>query len=185
VITLAIVATVVVFPLVYALRDLYGGAVATINFIGIFVVVFSAMWFLYGARTVLLVQGYDIDANLQLSKRGSIHNLRKFSKEEFEQTEDGSIAGKYRFGNSNANPFETAKAKNLLSRRGVCIEQVSYWQSTLLLTEALMLMQAEEDAPVPSMFTGIRGKNKSVAQDLRSENCLSKVISDGEHVEIT
>ena len=53
------------------------------------------------------------------------------------------------YGGSALNPFDAVKSKNLITRRQVCKEQMVHWSTVLRHTEAMMLVQAEDESVTP------------------------------------
>lgn len=103
-----IVVTVVVFPLVYAVPNLSEGARELIRSVGIFIAIFSTMCSLYGWKVVLLVQGYDYDILLQLSKKSRASATvisgvitKDFPSEKGGSHKGGSNRGSFIKGGSN------------------------------------------------------------------------------------
>jgi hypothetical protein len=116
---------VIVFPLFYV-ADLNSGEKELVNSVGIFCAIFATMCSLYGYKVILLVQGYDYDVLLQLSKKGK----RAAVSSTVQPTETPELSMtqpvEKKFGVSNLNPFDAVKTKNLLGRREVCREQVPH-----------------------------------------------------------
>ena len=54
------------------------------------------------------------------------------------------------FGGAQRNPFEAVKTKSLIGRRQICREQILHWSKVLGHTEAMMLVQAEDESVTPS-----------------------------------
>ena len=91
-------------------------------------------------RTIQLIQNYDIDSGLVLTKM-TTHRSSEFSND---PTGNSYLAGAgSMYGGSSINPFEAVKTKNYLNRRQTCNEQIAHWTRVLRHTEALMLIQAE------------------------------------------
>lgn len=152
-----IVVAVVVFPLTYVAGPLTEGARELVISVGIFVAIFATMCSLYGWKVVLLVQGYDYDVLLQLSKKKLRGTVYATGQSDLAKVGDDSKIdsllelpltplGEKKFGASNKNPFDAVKTKNLLNRREVCREQLTHWSGTLRHTEAMMLMQADNES---------------------------------------
>jgi hypothetical protein len=129
---------------------------------------------LYGWKVVLLVQGYDYDVLLQLSKkklRGTVYatgqsdsaKVGDDSKIDTLSELHSTVPSEKKYGISNTNPFDAVKTKNLLNRREVCREQVTHWSGTLRHTEAMMLMQADNEttaAGLPDQTNGSEARGQ-------------------------
>ena len=89
---------------------------------------------------MLLLQGYDIDTHLHLSRKNTNVSLNDTSQTLAQQS---FSTKEVNFGGYNINPYEAVKTKNLLNRRQTCKEQVTHWTGVLRQTEAEMLVQAE------------------------------------------
>ena len=73
------------------------------------------------------------------------------SKAEFQrQSSILKMLSENEFGGSRQNPFEAVKTKSLISRRQTCREQIQHWSKVLRHTEAMMLVQAEDESVAPA-----------------------------------
>lgn len=150
-----ITVAVVIFPLINTPSTISGYTKEFIQSVGIFVAIFATMGSLYGWKIVLLVQGYDYDVLLQLSKKVSKESTVSVSTRKRSQTYSVSqvpgmpsqVTAERRYS-VTINPFEAVKTKSLLKRREVCRGQVTQWSKNLRHTEAMMLMQAHTDTTI-------------------------------------
>jgi hypothetical protein len=180
-ITSVIVLAVIVFPLTYSDSGISGGAKKLITSVGIFLAIMATMCSLYGWKVVKLLQGYDYDIFLHLSKKkkGTVSSVKieqstRQTDGEFKSTRVSIQKGAAgdpplttdinvkKYGVSNTNPFEAAMTKNLLNRREICKEQIIHWNKTLRNTEAQMLMQDDNSSMSRDITPSeIRGQVKS------------------------
>ena len=133
-------AAVIIIPLVSQSATIAQGTKELIISTSIFVCVFFTLTFLHGGRTILLLQGYDIDSVLVLMRKPN-RQLSVLSVANDQSSNNYTQNSPY--GGSALNPYEAVKTKNLLNRRQTCSEQITHWTDLLRHTEALMLIQAE------------------------------------------
>lgn len=104
---------------------------------------------LHGTRIRLLLLNYDIDKDHNYFKK--VHSVSPLvSMSEFKkQSSLIRTLADSQYGGSAQNPFEAVKSKNLITRRLVCKEQIVHWSQILRHTEAMMLVQAEDESVTP------------------------------------
>jgi hypothetical protein len=110
---------------------------------------FCTLCCLHGTRTRLLLLNFDIDKTHQyVKRRNAVSPL--VSKAEFKkQSSIIRTLADSQYGGSSQNPFEAVKSRNLITRRQVCKEQLTHWSKVLRHTEAMMLVQAEDESVTP------------------------------------
>ena len=141
---------IITFPIICLLPDISGGTRQFITSTGIFFSVFSTILILHGRRAAQLLLNYDIDRDHQFTKK-QISISPKNSKAEFQrQSSILKMLSENEFGGSRQNPFEAVKTKSLISRRQTCREQIQHWSKVLRHTEAMMLVQAEDESVAPA-----------------------------------
>jgi hypothetical protein len=159
------VAAVIVFPLFYV-ADFNSGEKELVNSVGIFCAISATMCSLYGWKVILLLQGYDYDVRkVRRSKEFACATAQRSEREQSSQAQQPSqVLVEKKYSASNSNPFDAVKTKNLLGRREVCREQVSHWLGTLHHTEAMMLMQGDNETPGDAtIFVSDDRKGQSLA----------------------
>jgi hypothetical protein len=137
-IAIVVIVAVIVFPLNYVPIGLTYGARQLIVSAGIFLAVFLTLCFLYGYKIAVLIAGYDIDATMMLSKKGTVVAAKNVLKDE----ESTKVSGSFKYGNTKINPFEAEKSLNLLNRRQVCRDQVFLSSTSYPLTPTYPLTPA-------------------------------------------
>lgn len=141
---------IITFPLICTLPNISGATRQFITSTGIFLSVYSTIVILHGRRAAQLLLNYDIDRDHQLTKK-KIAVTPLNSKAEFQrQSSILKMLSENEYGGSRQNPFEAVKTKSLISRRQTCREQILHWSKVLRHTEAMMLVQAEDESVAPS-----------------------------------
>ena len=141
---------IISFPLICTLPNISGALRQFITSTGIFLSVYSTIVILHGRRAAQLLLNYDIDRDHQLTKK-KIAVTPLNSKVEFQrQSSILKMLSENEYGGSRQNPFEAVKTKSLISRRQTCREQILHWSKVLRHTEAMMLVQAEDESVAPS-----------------------------------
>ena len=140
---------IISFPLIFNLPDMTGGTRQFICSTSVFLSVFCTMCCLHGTRIRLLLLNYDIDKDHNYFKK--VHSVSPLvSMSEFKkQSSLIRTLADSQYGGSAQNPFEAVKSKNLITRRLVCKEQIVHWSQILRHTEAMMLVQAEDESVTP------------------------------------
>jgi hypothetical protein len=140
---------IIAFPLIFMLPGIDGGTRQFICSTSIFLVLFCTLCCLHGTRTRLLLLNFDIDKTHQyVKRRNAVSPL--VSKAEFKkQSSIIRTLADSQYGGSSQNPFEAVKSRNLITRRQVCKEQLTHWSKVLRHTEAMMLVQAEDESVTP------------------------------------
>lgn len=141
---------VITFPLICTLPNISAATRQFITSTGIFLSVYCTIVILHGRRAVLLLLNYDINADHQYTKK-KIAVSPMSSKAEFSrQSSILKALSENEFGGAQRNPFEAVKTKSLICRREICKEQIQHWSKVLGHTEAMMLVQAEDESVAPS-----------------------------------